>query len=70
MLIAPRHPERFDDVFKLASEKGFKVARRSDNQMNHEPIMILDTIGELAAAYELADLVFIGGTLIWRSQSH
>jgi 3-deoxy-D-manno-octulosonic-acid transferase len=63
MLIAPRHPERFEEVCSTAVEKGFKVVRRSANNTDDERIMILDTIGELAAAYEFADLVFIGGTL-------
>jgi 3-deoxy-D-manno-octulosonic-acid transferase len=62
ILIAPRHPERFSDVFTIAAEKGFNVVRRSTNTTGNERIMILDTIGELAAAYDLADLVFIGGT--------
>lgn len=63
MLIAPRHPERFDEVFRLVQEKDFAVVRRSGNEAQDTPVMILDTIGELAALYEMADLVFIGGTL-------
>lgn len=63
MLIAPRHPERFNEVGQLIQQKGFEVSRRSENQSTDTPIMILDTIGELAALYEMADLVFIGGTL-------
>ena len=63
MLIAPRHPERFNDVVQLIQQRGFEVIRRSENKSGDAPIMILDTIGELAAVYEMADLVFIGGTL-------
>jgi 3-deoxy-D-manno-octulosonic-acid transferase len=63
MLIAPRHPERFNDVVQLIKQRGFEVIRRSENRTDDVPIMILDTIGELAAVYEMADLVFIGGTL-------
>jgi 3-deoxy-D-manno-octulosonic-acid transferase len=63
MLIAPRHPERFNEVAQLVQQKGFEVNRRSENKSNDAPIMILDTIGELASLYEMADLVFIGGTL-------
>jgi 3-deoxy-D-manno-octulosonic-acid transferase len=62
MLIAPRHPERFNEVIHLIQQKGFAVSRRSENKSNDTPIMILDTIGELAALYEMADLVIIGGT--------
>jgi 3-deoxy-D-manno-octulosonic-acid transferase len=63
LLIAPRHPDRFDEVIKLVSEKGIQVTQRSTNKTDNESAMVLDTIGELAAAYELADVVFIGGTL-------
>lgn len=63
MLIAPRHPERFNEVLELIRQKKLEVSRRSENQSTDTPIMILDTIGELAGVYEMADLVFIGGTL-------
>jgi 3-deoxy-D-manno-octulosonic-acid transferase len=63
MLIAPRHPERFNEVLQLIQQKNLEVSRRSENKSSDTPIMILDTIGELAAVYEMADLVFIGGTL-------
>lgn len=63
MLVAPRHPERFNEVLEFIRQKNLEVSRRSENQSADTPIMILDTIGELAAVYEMADLVFIGGTL-------
>jgi len=63
MLIAPRHPERFNEVVLLIRQNNLEVSRRSENQSSDTPIMILDTIGELAGVYEMADLVFIGGTL-------
>ncbi|HEY7160422.1 MAG TPA: 3-deoxy-D-manno-octulosonic acid transferase [Acidobacteriota bacterium] len=63
MLIAPRHPERFNEVVELIQQMGLEVNRRSENESADTPIMILDTIGELAAVYEIGDLVFIGGTL-------
>jgi 3-deoxy-D-manno-octulosonic-acid transferase len=62
ILIAPRHPDRFDEVYSLAEAKGFDVSRRSMHEEKGN-VMILDTIGELAAAYELADVVFMGGTI-------
>jgi 3-deoxy-D-manno-octulosonic-acid transferase len=63
LVIAPRHPERFNEVVQLIQRKGLEVTRRSENESSDAPIMILDTIGELAAVYEMSDLVFIGGTL-------
>ena len=63
MLIAPRHPERFNEVVQQIQQKGFEVSRRTENKSSDTPIMVLDTVGELAALYGLADLVFIGGTL-------
>ena len=63
LMIAPRHPERFEEAALLASRAGFSVSRRSLNPQPDSDVLILDTIGELAASYELADLVFIGGTL-------
>lgn len=68
MLLAPRHPERFPDVLKLLETSNLKFWRRS--QWNGEPlvggIFLLDSIGELAAIYELADVAFVGGSLVPR----
>jgi 3-deoxy-D-manno-octulosonic-acid transferase len=63
LLIAPRHPERFEEAALLASRSGFSVSRRSLNPQPDTDVLILDTIGELAPSYECADIVFIGGTL-------
>lgn len=66
LLLAPRHPERFDSVAQLAAQSGFTVKRRSDNSNMDQgaDVLILDTIGELAAVYSYATIVFVGGTLI------
>lgn len=63
LMIAPRHPDRFVEVALLASRSGLPVSRRSLNPLAESQVLILDTIGELAACYELGDVVFIGGTL-------
>lgn len=66
LLIAPRHPERFGEVAALVEASGLSWARRSsppsraDRSCN---VILLDTIGELRAAYELAELVFVGGSI-------
>ena len=65
LLIAPRHPERFAAVAARLAEVEFKVARRSTKQP--EPladIILLDSIGELAALYPFAQIVFVGGSLV------
>ena len=66
LLIAPRHPERFNEAAAIAEAAGFAVRRRSQpNEENkHAPVLLLDTLGELAEAYRFADIVFVGGTLI------
>jgi 3-deoxy-D-manno-octulosonic-acid transferase len=65
-VIAPRHPERFAEVERLAREAGFVTTRRSELPIDAEPradVVILDSIGELAQLYQLATAVFVGGSL-------
>jgi len=67
LLIAPRHPERFEEVAKLFKEAGFTVARRSQKMSEADysaEVILLDSIGELRATYHLAEIVFVGGSLI------
>ena len=66
LILAPRHPERFDAVAQLLSDRGLVCARRSSGNAippNAEAFLI-DTIGELARAYRLATVAFIGGSLV------
>ena len=67
VLIAPRHPERFEKVADLIRASGFSLARRSqaDNAQDAQALL-LDTVGELASLYRLATLVFVGGSLVPR----
>ena len=67
LMIAPRHPERFSDVAEQIKATGFDWVRRSDAPSDHDStaeVILLDTIGELRAAYPLAEIVFVGGSLI------
>src|SRR4030095_3984047 len=67
LVIAPRHPERFAEVDQLCRSEGWKVAKRSDLAIDVEPrvdIVLLDTIGELATLYQIASVVFVGGSLV------
>ena len=66
-ILAPRQPERFGEVERLARESGFITARRSDLPIDTEPradVVVLDTIGELAQLYQVATVVFVGGSLV------
>jgi 3-deoxy-D-manno-octulosonic-acid transferase len=67
LLIAPRHPERFAEVAEIIKETGFEWVRRSEKPSERDKraeIMLLDSIGELRAVYPLAEIVFVGGSLI------
>ena len=65
-ILAPRHPERFAEVERLARDAGFVTARRSELPIDAEPradVVVLDSIGELAQLYQVATVVFVGGSL-------
>ena len=68
MILAPRHPERFDEVAILVRQLGIPLFRRS--QWHGESltggVLLVDSIGELAAIYALADVAFVGGSLVPR----
>jgi 3-deoxy-D-manno-octulosonic-acid transferase len=67
LVIAPRHPERFDEVVALAVARGHRVARRTALPIDAEPradVVVLDTIGELARLFRIATVVFVGGSLV------
>ena len=67
LIIAPRHPERFEEVTRLAAEEGFRVVRRTSLPVDQSPdadVVVLDTIGELARLYQIASVVFVGGSLV------
>ncbi len=73
LILAPRHPARFEEVSQdlARAQRGF--VRRTTLQVEEQAlsrqlattaILLLDTIGELAGVFELADLVFVGGSLV------
>jgi 3-deoxy-D-manno-octulosonic-acid transferase len=68
MILAPRHPERFDNVASLLQKLGIRFFRRSCWQGGSlaGAVLLLDSIGELAALYVLADIAFVGGSLVPR----
>jgi 3-deoxy-D-manno-octulosonic-acid transferase len=67
LVIAPRHPERFADVERLCRHEGLSTVRRSELPIDAEPradAVVIDTIGELAQLYQIATVVFVGGSLV------
>jgi len=63
-LIVPRHPERFSDVAQLLTERGLSYTRYADERTGNEDVVLIDAMGVLTGLYTIADLVFIGGSLI------
>jgi 3-deoxy-D-manno-octulosonic-acid transferase len=66
-ILAPRNPERFGEVERVARDAGFVTIRRSELPIDAEPradVVVLDSIGELAQIYQLATGVFVGGSLV------
>ncbi|MBT0962308.1 lipid IV(A) 3-deoxy-D-manno-octulosonic acid transferase [Denitromonas iodatirespirans] len=64
LVIVPRHPQRFDDVARLATERGLRLARRSTDGVPdaNAQVWLGDSMGEMAAYYTLADVVLMGGS--------
>jgi 3-deoxy-D-manno-octulosonic-acid transferase len=67
LLLAPRHPERLEEVERLLRKAGVTWVRRSQlpaTPLDGASVILLDTMGELALLYAAAAVVFIGGSLI------
>ncbi len=65
-VIAPRHPYRAKDIVKMLTEQGYNVAQRSKQGRIEADTQfyIADTIGEMGIFYRMAELVFVGGSLV------
>ena len=69
LVLAPRKPDRFDSAVEIATAAGWNVVRRSHVDLEapldeNVDVLVLDSIGELAGLYLLADAVFVGGSLV------
>jgi 3-deoxy-D-manno-octulosonic-acid transferase len=67
VMVVPRHRERFDEVASLLQRSGLSWTRRTDPPAPADAeatVILLDTIGELPAAFPLAKIVFVGGSLM------
>lgn len=70
LVLAPRHPERFEAVATLLRAAGVRWMRRSEwktqrpEKIEAGTVVLVDTIGELASVYSLAAIAFVGGSLV------
>lgn len=69
MILAPRHPDRFDRVAELLRARSQRSVRRSrwmarPGKFKAGTVVLLDSIGELASVYSLASVAFVGGSLV------
>jgi len=66
LLLAPRHPNRFDAIAQLLGRSGVEFVRRSADiaVTSDTKVMLVDSVGELLALYAAADVAFVGGSLV------
>jgi 3-deoxy-D-manno-octulosonic-acid transferase len=66
LVLAPRHPPRFDTVAQRLRAQGLRIARRSAGEYADAAtdVLLLDTLGELSLYYAAADVAFVGGSLV------
>lgn len=67
LILAPRHPRRFEEVEKLLQRKSVNYRKKSEmngHSAHSEEVIFLDTLGDLPAIYRLASVVFVGGSLV------
>jgi 3-deoxy-D-manno-octulosonic-acid transferase len=64
LIIAPRHPERFDEVEGIINSAGYECQRRTRMGGPTKDVLLLDTIGELRSFYAVCDIAFVGGSLV------
>ncbi len=66
LLLVPRHPERFDDVYTLITNQALSVVRRSNNEAvtSSTDVILGDTMGEMMLLFSASDISFVGGSLV------
>ena len=67
LVIAPRHPERFDAARAIAERAGHRVRMRTALDPGRDPgadVVVLNTLGELGRLFDIASAVFVGGSLV------
>jgi 3-deoxy-D-manno-octulosonic-acid transferase len=66
LVLAPRHPQRFEKVARLLATRGIPFARRSRGPAGASPVLLLDSVGELRKVYGAGTVCFVGGSLVSR----
>lgn len=66
LLIAPRHPERFQTVYQMCQQEGLNTGLRSklETLSPQNEVVVLDCLGELLGLYHISDYAFVGGSLV------
>jgi 3-deoxy-D-manno-octulosonic-acid transferase len=68
LILAPRHPQRAPDLARLCERRGLPchlwTSLKSGRETRRHPVVIIDTIGDLFTLYGLADVTFVGGSLV------
>jgi len=68
LVLAPRHPERFDEVAHILSRHRLPSIKKTEINMdksgNHHDVILLDTIGELSKLYSIGTIIFVGGSFV------
>ena len=63
LILVPRHPERFQEVFELCEAYTMTISRRSLDQDINKQVYLVDTMGDLVKCYGAADVAFVAGSL-------
>ena len=68
LMLAPRHPERFDEVAHLLPRYGLQGIKKTEiekgKRVNHHDVILIDTIGDLSKLYSIGTIIFVGGSLV------
>ncbi len=68
LMLAPRHPERFNEVAHLLSRHGLQSIKKTeienDKSRNNHDVILIDTIGDLSKLYSIGTIIFVGGSLV------
>lgn len=66
LVLVPRHPERFQAVYTLAKQQGWKTGLRTkiESIQSDNDVVVVDSMGELLQCYRLSDYAFVGGSLV------
>jgi len=64
LILVPRHPERFDEVAAICAKMDLPYTRRSLNEATDQAVYLGDTMGELLLLFSVADMAFVGGSLV------